>query len=104
MKKNIKFTKTSKRNYYSNLMTKNSDNTRKIWGVIKEIIGKTASSKGNLPTYLNTNGKLIYYKIKIANELNNFFVNVGAKLAKNIPICPKSPISHMKNFTESMKC
>ena len=83
-------------------MITNSDNTRKTWRVIKEIIGKSDNSKGNLPTYLNVNQKLVYDKTKIANELNNFFATVGENLAKKIPTSLKSPISYMKHFSESM--
>ena len=53
-------------------MSKNSDNTKKMWRVIKEIIGKSFSSKSTLPTHLNINKKLIYDRIKIANEFNDF--------------------------------
>ena len=44
--------------------------------------------------YQNTfllNKKTFYEKQAIANEFNNFFVNVGPKLAKKIPASKKSP-------------
>jgi len=43
--------------------------------------------------------KPIYDETKIASD---YFANVGANLAKNIPTSSKSPISYMKNFSEWM--
>ena len=84
-------------------MIKSGDNTNKSWKVIKEILGRSEISRSNLPKHLDINKKLVYDKAKIADELNNFFVNVGANLAQKIPASSKSPISYLKNFGKTMK-
>ena len=76
--------KLLKRNYYEGEISNSRCNPRKLWSLAKE-----ASSKKNnitLPSYSN--------KLSLANNFNNFFVNIGADLAEAFQDIP--PLG--KNF------
>ena len=67
------------------LLTKNNeykDNAKNTWNVMKELIGKTRKSEPHLPGKYLINEQEVPGKVKIANEFNTFFTNIGAKLAK----------------------
>ena len=52
---------------------------------MKEKNGKLKLNSNNLPKILKTEGKTIYKENDIAEEFNNFFTNIGPKLAEKIP-------------------
>lgn len=80
LKKSIRLAKQS---YYQNCFTKFKNDSKNTWSTIKEIINKT-KPKGDFPEYLIKNGSKITKENDIANEFNNFFVNIGPKLAAEI--------------------
>jgi len=80
-----KIKKHSKKNYYAKLLEKTHGNTQKTWNVIKQIIGKNKCPKHNLPQKLLVDGEIINNKEAIINKLNNFFLDIGPKLADKIP-------------------
>ena len=75
----------SKKNHYENLLIKYRSNIKKTWDVIKEVIGKTKIKNNAPPRSLIINTIETYDQKTIANNFNDFFVNVGLKLAANIP-------------------
>src|SRR3989442_991414 len=78
--------KNTKINYYKNLLSVKISSTKKIWESLNSFLG----NKGN-PHKCNDIEKLFYNntiydnKLDIANILNQYFVNVGATLANNLP-------------------
>ena len=56
---------------------------------MKELIGKT-KIRNNFPRRILINKQEIYDQRVIANEFNNFFVNVGSNLAAKIPSSEKT--------------
>ena len=56
---------------------------RGTWQVLNKIINKK-QKQNCMPGYFTCNNKRIVNKKHIANGFNNFFVNVGPKLAKKI--------------------
>ena len=52
--------------------------------MIREIIGGK-KSKEQIPSYFQDNGEIISDYLEIANGFNNFFANIGPKLASKIP-------------------
>ena len=50
---------------------------------IKEVTNKT-TNKTQLPELFKLDGKIITYKIDIANQFNTFFTNIGPSLASKI--------------------
>ena len=57
---------------------------------MKEITGKKRIKSNNLPKMLKLDTKSIHNHNQIAEELNNFFTNVGPNLANKIPNIKKS--------------
>ena len=73
--------------------------------MIREIVGKH-KSKQQIPTYFQQNGKIITDHLEISNGFNNFFANVGPKLASEIDTTNASfknylPEKNQNSFTFS---
>ena len=76
----------SERVYYSS-----KNNAKKIWGVMKELIGKIRNTESSLPkTFFIEKNKYITEIKDIAEEFNDFFTNVGPNLAKKVPYSSNS--------------
>ena len=103
----IKF--KSKQNYFASRLKKHQYNARETWKVIKEATGRTKSLDDTFPRKIIIDNEEIFHKEKIANEFNNYFVNVGSNLAAKIPNSEKhfsdymdksNDILNMTNLTE----
>jgi len=57
---------------------------KKTWSTINSLLGK-GKKNGQLPESFNFNNTDVTDKSVIANEFNNFFTNIGPKLASEIP-------------------
>ncbi len=74
-----------KKLYYEAYFTKYKSDMRKIWKtIISEIISKRKKKKHFPEFFQNENGLNITDKLEIANTFNDFFVNVGQKLADKL--------------------
>ncbi|XP_065642282.1 uncharacterized protein LOC136073917 [Hydra vulgaris] len=82
-----KLKKQSKKNYYSLLLNKTFGNARKTWNVIKEITGVRNVKIDNFPKRLQRDGNIgdAFVNKEIAETINDFFINIGKKLAGAIP-------------------
>ena len=58
--------------------------------VMKDIIGKSKIKSTNLPHKLTINKVDVYNKLEIAGAFNDFFTNIGQKLASQIPKSSKT--------------
>jgi len=76
--------RTSKLNYYDNLLQKYKYDVRKTWGVINNLIGKT-NDKSNISETFQINGINTANQDIISNEFCSFFTNIGLKYAEEIP-------------------
>ena len=85
--------------YYSNKLEINKSDHSKSWKVIREITGMNTIK----PTHysFSINDCIVTDKQKIANEFNNFFVNIGPHLAANI-INTHDPLSYVNTFLHSI--
>ena len=76
--------KKSDRQYYSDLLTANKSNIKKTWQIMKNIVNKNKikkiHSKFKLPDGSDTENKSL-----ISKKFNDFFINIGPNLSKNIP-------------------
>ena len=78
-----KLVKLSKRNYYYNRFNNCIGDSRQVFKILNEIIGKCPRS-GNVP--LLKNGDLeIDNNQEIANHLNDHFANIASKLLASLP-------------------
>ena len=69
-------------------------NPKKYWNVIKELIGENPATA--YPDYFVSEDKVISQLNEIATKFNNFFIDIGPKLADTIP---QSNISFEENLT-----
>ena len=78
-----KIIRLSKEAYYSKLMEQSRNNIKATWKVINSLISKN-SGKSEFPKSIKKSNDIIYNKAEIANEFNDFFVNIGPNLARDI--------------------
>ena len=90
-----------KRIYYSSKILEFKTNTKKTWGVMKEIIGKARNTESSLPIKLVIEKKEVTEIKDIAEKFNNFFTNVGPNIAKKVPNSSNSFTSFL-NQTHSI--
>lgn len=77
-----KVIKAAKNNYEINKAKRSSENSKKLWSYINDKLGnKTKSCKIEK---IKIGNDISFDTHDIANEFNDFFVNIGKKLANNI--------------------
>ena len=86
--------KQAEKNHYDSLMKRYQYNSRKSWAVIKEVRNKRSSKTVN--NCFNINNSNVTDSSVIANEFNNFYVNIGPSLASKIPYSVKSPTDYIR--------
>ena len=72
-----------KREYYHKKFQKSKDNMKKTWQSINEIIGRNKSKKQQ-ESFKTEENDIIIDPERISDQFNNFFVDIGPKLASNI--------------------
>ena len=76
--------KMAKRNYDKEVFKKCKNDSKSIWKNINAILGK-ANNKKCIPTKINDENGISLSKLEdITNAFNNYYVNVGPKLATQI--------------------
>ena len=71
---------------------KNKNDIKKTWGTITDILNKSKIYKA-FPKIFHLDGHTIEGKSETASSFNNFFINIGPNLAKNIDIVGKPSFS-----------
>ena len=72
-----------KQNYYKTRVTDFAKDSKKLWALINEVVGKKKSS-GSIIPYITINGIRTYTPRKIANEFAQFYSSLGQTLANKI--------------------
>ena len=75
----------AKKYYYNKEFSEHKGNLRHLWKLINEVINKS-KLKPELPDCFLGNETLISDPTEITNKFNEYFVNVGPKLARKIEI------------------
>ena len=70
---------------------------------MKEVIGKSKLIHSTLPRKIVINKNVIFEEKHIGNAINNFFINIGPKLADYIPTTTRSFESQVQNTNETIK-
>ena len=103
---------TAKSQYYSKhgtivpcskMILHYKDNLKKTWQIMKEVIGKGKLISNSLPKHLILNNRNIFDQKTIANSFNEYFVNVGLKLASEIPQSQRSFEMYLKGSDSSFE-
>ncbi|XP_065677391.1 uncharacterized protein LOC136092773 [Hydra vulgaris] len=84
------------------LLKKTNGNAKSTWSVIKEIISRKNNGISIQPKKLLVDGKIIYDKSIVAENLNSFFLNIGPNLAEKIPSGSSSFDSYLKIYDKVM--
>ena len=65
-----------------NLITKDKNNIKETWEVIKHSIGKTKCNKNSFPQKIIMENKVVTDTDVIAKHFNTFFTEIVTKLTK----------------------
>ena len=75
--------------HYNMLLEKHKNDIKSTWRVLNNVIKKSVNETC-FPKEFVLNNKIMSEKLEIANKFNEFFVNVGPNLAKNIEVCDRN--------------
>ena len=94
--------RNAKRSYYASLFEKSKTSAKDTWAAIKMIMNSN-SNQTKFPKYFQINDMRVVDKKVIAKQFNEFFVNIGSKLAQTIPNVDtqKTVNSYLTNKTSS---
>ena len=87
--------------YYNNEFNQNRSNMRNMWNTLPEIIHKQKNNHTSIKK-ICFQEKYINDQTEIANTFNDFFINIGPKLTKNIIQKDQSNISYRKYINTSI--
>ena len=82
----------AKKHYYLSNLQKCKGDIKQSWSTINQLLCK--KGKKNIPDFFKKDGNIITGKKSIANNINNFFVNIGSKLEREINVPSNKKISH----------
>ena len=93
-----------RKNYLTRTFEKFKNDIKNTWKTISELINKSKGNKVPIKKII-VDDTPITDKAKIANEFNQFFVNIGPNLASKISTTNKKPYtSYLKRTVESTFC
>ena len=78
-----KIIRDTKKNYFENCLSNCKNDLKETWRVINDALGRNNSGK-LLPDIFKINNTKVDNKLEIANAFNDYFKNIGEKLADNI--------------------
>ena len=90
MRRNTKIIKTFSKQFKKGkenklLQLKCTEDVKKTWNVMKDMIGKIKIKATNLPRKLTINEVDVYNIPEVADVFNDFLTNIDQKLASQIP-------------------
>jgi len=97
-----KLKRRAKITYFKTSIDENKHNTKQLWKILKQAIGKE-NNKSNFPRSFLVDNKTESDEDAIANGFNNFFANIGYNISHNVPTSSKSfdkylPQHHAKSI------
>ena len=88
--------KISKKQFYNAYFLQNIQDSKRVWSGIRQIIHSNPKSYQEI-AQINNNNVDITEPNLIANTFNNYFVQVGSKLASEIPAVAKTHLDYLKS-------
>ena len=64
-------------------LIKNKNNIRRVWGTINEVISKTSKKERCIKNIIKDENEFVTLR-KFVETFNNFFINIGPNLIKNM--------------------
>ena len=74
----------AKNDYYDKRVKDAGNDTRKIWGIVNEVIDRKQSRHTNPATFI-LKGQALNTQEGIANGFNNYFASIGEEMADSLP-------------------
>ena len=96
-----KLKRSAKLNYYKRQVDESKMNTKKLWRVINNVIGKN-KNKGSIITYITIDGICKYNPSTIANEFGKFYSSIGSSLAQKIKVGGKGIDQCIQNIPRTV--
>lgn len=87
--------RSAKKKYFSDEFSRCSNNIKSTWKVINQLLQRERAT-AQLPSVFRNGEDFINNPFDIAEQFNDFFVNIGQKLANNIPPCHGNPLDSIK--------
>lgn len=91
--------KKAKNNYIKSLIYEKQVNSKSLWEGVKTITNKKAQTNTEIK-FITKNSEKITDKKEIANTYNNYYANVGSKLAEQIE--ERLPVQTKKKIVDSL--
>ena len=73
-----------KKDYYKSMLSKNKNNIKNTWALLKKAIGKE-NDKSNIPQSIQIQNEHVTDKTKIADSFNDYFTSIGKITGQNVP-------------------
>ena len=96
--------RTAKQHYFATMINENKNNLQKQWQLINQILQRNNKQKKAIHKLVT---KTLTDCQDICNELNNYFINVGPKMASKILsnfLDNNDPAHSLPSVTNSMFC
>ena len=90
----VKIVKNAKANYYMQAFSNCEVNPKKMWKKVNEL--KNRNIKSTNINEISDDGNIVTEPRESANIFNNFFTDIGPKLAKDLPEHNQIPESYVK--------
>ena len=87
----------SKIDYFQKYFETNKTNMKIRWLGIRSIVNVKTKSQLSQISHLLENGKQVDDPVKLANMLDNYFMNIGGNIDKSIPMTRKSLMDYLSN-------
>ena len=71
-----------KKDYYKSMLSKNKNNIKNTWALLKKAIGKE-NDKSNIPQSIQIQNEHVTDKTKIADSFNDYFASIGKITGQN---------------------
>lgn len=91
--------KTRKKNYYREKIENNKNSSKALWNTIKTFDEK--QNNGGIAQIMDENGQLTDNREEISDVFNNYYINVGENLARQV-ILPETPPLNRYSSRQSM--
>ena len=99
--KNLSNQRKTEINYYREQFDLHKTDLKRSWNIIKNIINKEDNRRSAKELVFLINNQYISDGKIFANTFNNYFVNVGSSLAKNIPT-ETDPLHYIESLENSI--